>query len=176
MGCAGEVALVSQMIFNFGLKMSCPTGQLGSRTPWKARHERVFQGRCSLVLNLSLCTSLDGNSGWLWPWGLFLCLCFLNQCPCEEEKSQQIIDLQGKQTKKNLPITQNPAKSPDLCFQLSPLGGSCTAFGRRERLTWVQSCGALAMEANREGRDRLNMPCEGHGSCWTWSACYWKRY
>ena len=29
---------------------------------------------------------------------------------------------------------KNPAKQPDLCFQLAPLGGSCTAVGRRERL------------------------------------------
>lgn len=36
---------------------------------------------------------------------------------------------------KNLPMTQNPAKQSDLCFQLAPLGGSCTAaVGRRERL------------------------------------------
>ena len=29
---------------------------------------------------------------------------------------------------------KSPAKQPDLCFQLAPLGGSCTAVGRREGL------------------------------------------
>lgn len=167
-GCAAQLATVSQTSFNFGLEIISSIGQQGSRTPLKSRYRLLFQGSCCLVLNLSLCISLGGNSAWLWGVSVSV-LSKSGALWRRREKKASKLSIYGENKQKSTKKTR-ACQTAWFVFSVGSFGVGGWGWGERRGLVVVATlllgeergwhyCRTLAMEADGEGRGRLNMPC-----------------